>query len=690
MCFCRILCVTGTIVFLVCRSPASLANELIVAAGSGNLAAVKRLAAERPWLLNAPNSTGRTPLQAAIAGKHVTVMEFLLQRGADCRVRDPEERTAMALAAQSGSEELATRMLLNIPDIDLNQAVRSGDEDAVALVIAGDRGRIGPSLPSLNALLSEPAPLAEAMAANRPRIVRLLMAAGARAEAYSVVHAAELGQIDVLRAYVESGGDVNIVADSYYGTPLHRAAAAGRLDILRYLLSAGAKVNPDADHITTPHSAALQETALHNAAWSGNAAVVEALLSAGARIDAVAVYGWRPVHSALWTDHPRIVRLLLNRGAEIDACVAAGLGKTEEALRLAKQPLSEKFKNSCGPTPAFWAVRCGQLETLKALVATDQSVLSARAPATGGSGKTLMHVAAEADRVEIIRWLVSQGVPLEAKADGGLNFDATPLTAAAATGNTRAAKALLDAGASLEATNRKNTRTSGVAHAGYTPLLAAVAENHKEMVRFLLDCGADIEARACDDATPLCEAARQGNKEICELLLDREAKLGGKSPTSTPLHVAAREHPELLEYLIGRGADVNAGIEQGRPPLAAAVERPAMARAVNGVQAAAAIRTLLKHGARVDTGSPCCPGRRAKRGWQAGGAVSHRVAAVDGCERKRRRGGTSAASGRDEARPGGEGSVAYGRRGNRRRRTPEAIAGGGRPAASGRPSPAVS
>ena len=71
-------------------------------------------------------------------------------------------------------------------------------------------------------------------------------------------------------------------------------------------------MNPDADHITTPHGAALQETALHNAAWSGNAAVVEALLSAGAHIDAVAVYGWRPpVHSALWTDHPRIVRLLL-------------------------------------------------------------------------------------------------------------------------------------------------------------------------------------------------------------------------------------------------------------------------------------------------------------------------------------------------------------------------------------------
>ena len=98
MCFCRVLCVTGTIVFLVCRSPASLANELIVAAGirqSGRRQTTSRGAALVAQLARS-NSTGRTPLQAAIAGKHVTVMEFLLQRGADCRVRDPEERTAMA------------------------------------------------------------------------------------------------------------------------------------------------------------------------------------------------------------------------------------------------------------------------------------------------------------------------------------------------------------------------------------------------------------------------------------------------------------------------------------------------------------------------------------------------------------------------------------------------------------------
>ncbi len=59
----------------------------------------------------------------------------------------------------------------------------------------------------------------------------------------------------------------------------------------------------------------------------------------------------------------------------------------------------------------------------------------------------------------------------------------TPLTAAASVGSIRAAAALLDAGAAIEATTQKNTRTSLVAHAGYTPLLAAVAGRRSALRR---------------------------------------------------------------------------------------------------------------------------------------------------------------------------------------------------------------
>ncbi len=584
----RILHVLGAAALFVCCPLASAANELVVAAESGDLATVNRLVKEQPRLLNAADSSGRFALHAAIARKHLAVMESLLKQSADCRVKDAQGRTAMGLAAQSGSEELAVRMLLNLPDIDLVEAARSGDVDAVALVLAGDHDRIdGRSVNSRWYVPSEfgrpEPPLSEAIAAGQPRVVQLLLAAGARADwsAYRITHAAWLGQINVLRGYVQGGGDVNIITDAWYGTPLFQAACAGRLDVMRFLLDAGAKVNLDADHLT----------ALHGAAWEGQTAAVEALLAVGARIDVAQSFGWRPIHNALWQGHQRIVQLLLDRGAKIDVLIAAGLGRTGDALRLAKEPLPAQFQHSIGPSPAFWAARCGQLETLKALVANDKSLLRFKPQAADYRPKTLLHVAAEADRVEVIRWLIDQYADVDATADGGSFFAMTPLAAAAAAGKIRAAAALLDAGARIEAPTEESKGNRSVAHSGYTPLLAAITENQKEMARFLLDRGADIEAQACQCATPLCEAARQGNKDLCELLLTRGAKLSGRLPTCTPLHAAVAEHPELLEYLIRKGADVNAGLDQGRPPLVAAVQ---------GKQAVASVAILLKHGARLD------------------------------------------------------------------------------------------
>ena len=145
----------------------------------------------------------------------------------------------------------------------------------------------------------------------------------------------------------------------------------------------------------------------------------------------------------------------------MNTCVAAGLGKTEEALRLAKQPLSEKYGEFLRSHP-------GVLGRPMRPVGDSQGAgghrpIRALGPCSGNRrfGQDPDARGRRGRPGGDLRWLVSQGVPLEAKADGGLNFDATPLTAAAATGNTRAAKALLDAGASLEATNRKKRAPVG-------------------------------------------------------------------------------------------------------------------------------------------------------------------------------------------------------------------------------------
>ena len=142
------------------------ATELLVAAEVGNRTVmcrrnVRARAASRPaprvrcrWRLRRcpprqPRCLGTSPLSdeqlalhRAITQRQIDVMEALLKRGVEYRVRDERGRTAMGLAVASGSEALATRFLLSIPDVDLAEAAGRGDADAVLLVLLGDPERL--------------------------------------------------------------------------------------------------------------------------------------------------------------------------------------------------------------------------------------------------------------------------------------------------------------------------------------------------------------------------------------------------------------------------------------------------------------------------------------------------------------------------------------------------------------------
>ena len=63
-----------------------------------------------------------------------------------------------------------------------------------------------------------------------------------------------------------------------------------------------------------------------------------------------------------------------------------------------------------------------------------------------------------------------------------------------------------------------------------------------------------------DDRVPLIEAAGFGRLDLVKLLLDEGAKLEAKTGRQlTALCMAADHgHPAVVEYLVKRGADVNA------------------------------------------------------------------------------------------------------------------------------------
>lgn len=181
---------------------------------------------------------------------------------------------------------------------------------------------------------------------------------------------------------------------------------------------------------------------------------------------------------------------------------ASSLSVLQFARYMGQDEILGLLVNAGPPLDIFEAATIDWAEQVRSLCAGDPSL----AKAYSSDGFTALHFAAHFGSVSALKALLEAGAEIEAVTK---NFLANmPLHAAAAGGRIEAARALLQAGADPNARQ----------HGGYTPLMTAAFANNRELAELLIAFNADVGVTNDEGKTAAEVAAGLGNMELAARL----------------------------------------------------------------------------------------------------------------------------------------------------------------------------
>ena len=158
----------------------------------------------------------------------------------------------------------------------------------------------------------------------------------------------------------------------------------------------------------------------------------------------------------------------------------------------------------------------GRIDRVRAALDDDPSAVRAFSP----DGYTALHLAAFFGKPEIARALIDAGAPVDAYTKNDLANQ--PLHAAAAGRHLEVCRLLLAAGADVNATQ----------HGGYTPLHEAAQHGDVEMVELFLSAGADPTILVAEGGVPADLAEAAGHSDVARRLREVAAARVGPSATA--------------------------------------------------------------------------------------------------------------------------------------------------------------
>ncbi|WBP85151.1 ankyrin repeat domain-containing protein [Kitasatospora cathayae] len=297
-------------------------------------------------------------------------------------------------------------------------------------------------------------------------------------------------------------------------TALMIAAGRGNAALVRLLLEAGA------DLYTADSRGG--GTALHKAVQGGDPETVRVLLDAGAFVDAVAATtGHTPLMDALWYKWPAVAAVLLEHGAGLNLSTHYGFS------------MREHFEYELNVNTR------GKDELLAA-----ERLLSARTHADQEAAEEQKLMAAVvAGDLGAVRRLLAEGAEVDARFPvvNGFNDAHTPLLVACRDGHQEIARALLAAGADVNAIEPTF---------GAVPLHKAVYNGHAGITALLAATpGTDLDFQGITNGyTPLHDALWHGYEECARILIDAGARRDlvghdGKLPADIARESLGAEHP---------------------------------------------------------------------------------------------------------------------------------------------------
>ncbi|KAF4503620.1 ankyrin 1 [Fusarium agapanthi] len=341
--------------------------------------------------------------------------------------------------------------------------------------------------------------------------------------------------IDGLLALI-AGSESDIGWDQRNGlghTALYLAVATGHLSTVTALIEKGAELNVECGAYGSP---------LHVACFRGYQDIVEKLLQHGASSKCGSKFH-SAIKAASQGGHEDIVLFLIEHDAIVNS-----EDDYEQAMQLATEygfikvidqllkPELRRFGDKDTPDKHKMrltkAIKAGQLFVLQ------RQLFKASPGATEPFPKDAVAIAALYGHTDIVKYLLEQGLDIEAEGQFG-----TPLRSACLMKHKSTVEELLQRGAKVNTEERNGG-----------PLYVAAVKGHVDIVRILLDEGADIHQKTGSYGTALQAAAYHGYRKVVEMLLDAGANVHAEGLSTDAFHAAAEGgHQSIIMLFLERG-----------------------------------------------------------------------------------------------------------------------------------------